>query len=637
MFITAVIAVCAVFFTSGKTASADTDDELPAYPYETHVRNYDITIDVDTDRSLKIVEDIGVYFFNNAAIIRDIPVNAGERIMNVKAYEMVNGQKRSVIYSVLSEKDDDDNEFISVDIGGYATKYKELHTYRIEYDYCLTKAQEGNDLLALTPVGAGWPCPIYDIDITLILPDGYIMDEKTFCEVKGLTDFYGTDIAVTEGVTDNGKATLSAHIDYIKKYTQVRFDVHFKEGVLSTYTDFTPYICVIAGAVLFLLLIALKFLVCNNDKVVPVVNFEAPNQMDPLMMGKLIDSKVDTVDIASLIYYFADKGYLKINFEDKDNPTLIRVVKELPESCEDYEKTTFNKLFSRGDSVRVGGLKNYFYSAIPSITGSVNSKAGRLYSGKGKAAAVAFTILSLLLFCLSPVIIALMRISLRYSVFDFVPLLFAIVPAVIVFTLSLAVKQRELKLSKIKQILIYSGIFALGFLISLLYLLIVPSAIMPLPVALLMCAICVLTVTASVMTMTKTEEYTKKLNDIIGFKNYIKLVEKKELETMLEQDPQYYYHILPYAQVLGVSKIWEEKFQDIAIEPPQWGVTGATVIEFYVLNRMISSSVSSLSKSMASHPSSSGSSGSSGWSSGGGSSFGGHSGGGHGGGGGRFR
>ena len=607
VFLVAVVDIFATLFTGGKTASADTDDDIPPRPYETYVEKYDITIAVDTNRSLKIVEDITVNFYNNAAILRDIPVNAGELIMNVKAYEMVNGQKRSVIYSVLSNEDDDGNEFITIDIGGYSTKYKELHTYRIEYDYCLTKAQEGNDLLALTPVGAGWPCPIYNISIKLILPDGYISDERTFCQVKGLTDYEGKLITVTEGVSASGKTTLSAEIDYIKKYTQVRFDVHFKEGVLSTYFDFTPYICVIAGAVLFLVLVAFKFLFFNKDKIVPVVNFEAPNQMDPLMMGKLIDSKVDAVDIASLIFYFADKGYLKINFEDKDNPTLIRLVKELPESCEDYERTTFDKLFSRGETVRAGDLKNYFYSAIPQITSSVNIKARGLYKGKGISAF--FAALSVLLFCLSPVCVALLHISLRFYFLDFVPLIFAIVPSVIVFTLAFAVKHRELKLSKIKQVLIYLGIFALGFLISLLYLLIVPKVVMPLPVALLMCVMCVLTVTASVMLVSRTKEYTKKLNDIIGFKNFIKLVEKKELETMLEQDPQYYYHILPYAQVLGVSKIWEDKFKDIAVQPPQWGVTGATVVEFYVLNRMISTSVSSLSKSMASRPYSSGYSG----------------------------
>ena len=51
---------------------------------------------------------------------------------------------------------------------------------------------------------------------------------------------------------------------------------------------------------------------------------------------------------------------------------------------------------------------------------------------------------------------------------------------------------------------------------------------------------------------TAAEAFVKQLNEIIGFKNFIKLAEKNQLEKMLEQDPQYYYHILPYAQVLGV-------------------------------------------------------------------------------------
>lgn len=34
------------------------------------------------------------------------------------------------------------------------------------------------------------------------------------------------------------------------------------------------------------------------------------------------------------------------------------------------------------------------------------------------------------------------------------------------------------------------------------------------------------------------------------------LHEKNEIEVMAEKDPNYFYHILPYAYVLGISKKW---------------------------------------------------------------------------------
>lgn len=59
---------------------------------------------------------------------------------------------------------------------------------------------------------------------------------------------------------------------------------------------------------------------------------------------------------------------------------------------------------------------------------------------------------------------------------------------------------------------------------------------------------------------------------MLGFKEFIKAAEKDRLEMLLEEDPEYYYHVLPYAQVLHVSKIWINKFKDLTVPPPTWYV-----------------------------------------------------------------
>ena len=42
------------------------------------------------------------------------------------------------------------------------------------------------------------------------------------------------------------------------------------------------------------------------------------------------------------------------------------------------------------------------------------------------------------------------------------------------------------------------------------------------------------------------------------------------LEALVEQDPKYFYSILPYAYVFGLSDKWAKKFKSIAVEPPNW-------------------------------------------------------------------
>ena len=103
---------------------------------------------------------------------------------------------------------------------------------------------------------------------------------------------------------------------------------------------------------------------------------------------------------------------------------------------------------------------------------------------------------------------------------------------------------------------------------------------------------------------------------------------------MLQENPQLYYDVLPYAQVLGVTKEWEGKFKSITIEPPSWcsGEASFSVFDYVLLNSMLRSSfVSAMSRPK---PKGGGT-----FLGGGGSGghFGGFSGGGHGGGGGGVR
>jgi len=48
---------------------------------------------------------------------------------------------------------------------------------------------------------------------------------------------------------------------------------------------------------------------------------------------------------------------------------------------------------------------------------------------------------------------------------------------------------------------------------------------------------------------------------ILGFRNYLNTAEKNQLNALVEEDPDYFYNILPYTYVLGISKKWIETFE----------------------------------------------------------------------------
>ncbi len=610
------------------SAGAVTSEEIK---YSYFFENYEAVYDVRPNRSMRVTETLTVHYTGteSTGFIKYLPVNGGEQVRNVKIYEMSGNTEKNIPYYVYTEQDDSYNNYMCFDIGSTSRKTGETHTYVVEYDFCLTKAQEGENSLYLNIIGVDRLsyCNIADSNVKLILPQGYVGGK---CYVGKLGSTAETPFTAA---TENGRFVLKLENQPLAYNEGVTFLLDFEDGALSTYSEFTPYWFVIAGLAFLIVLITLKVTVFNKGTITPVVNFEAPDGIDPLMMGKLIDNTVNNEDITSLIFYWADKGFLKINFEDQDDPVLIKTIISLPSETPDYQIMMFNALFRDGEIVKISSLQNRFYITVSKVTAAVNSKVKGLYSGKSLGISLLFAFLGGILPGFAALIISAFTISLKYLVLA--PLITAI-PLLAAYGLTEALKYNSLKLNKRKKALYFSGIAILCVAITAVYTFLMPNWIIDyLPKAILCAVSCIISV-AAVLLVNRTEYYTGKLNSIIGFRNFIRLSEKDVLEKMLEQDPQFYYHVLPYAQVLGVSDIWEEKFQSLTVEPPQWATYSAVhgIIHFHMMNSIIKSSFSNMSKTMVSRPSSSGSGGHGGF---GGGFGGGHVGGGHGGGGFRGR
>ena len=94
----------------------------------------------------------------------------------------------------------------------------------------------------------------------------------------------------------------------------------------------------------------------------------------------------------------------------------------------------------------------------------------------------------------------------------------------------------------------------------------------------------------------RTEYGIEMLGKIKGFKKFLKIAKKEELEQKVKENPNYFYDIMPYTYVLGVSKKWIKKFTDIKINDPEW-YEGESY-QYLDIERTISYA----NNSMASHP-----------------------------------
>ena len=622
-------ALLCVFAFSGTTASADTYGGDYRYEFD----DYNIVYDISANSEIRVTEVIKVNYLgrNSTGFMRDIPTNAGAQVkdISVEGVKLITGDT-DVPYEVRI----DDSDFVTVDIGDSLGKFGKSETYRLSYLYCLGNTTINEGKLSLNPIGSGNSCNINHAKITLVLPDGYISGSAVRY-VGALGEDDTGDKIYSETVNENGRTVITTETSNLKPMTAVTFDLAFEEGAIGMYFDFTPYWFVIAAAALLLLTICVKLFLFSRTNLTPVVNFEAPEGMDPLIMGKLIDNKVNSEDVTALIFYWADKGYLKINLDDKDNPTIIRI-KNLPATAESYEHTVFSGLFKNGDAVRTNDLKYVFYPTFERATALANEKAKGLYMSSSIGVSIIFALLSGLLIGIAPFVLGIMNMSLMTYLFGFI----ALIPALVLYGFTESIMYNKLKNRGGKNVL-FGVLLALGILAcTAAFTFIIPSSVMPLIPKLLICLICFTNVSVAVCIISRTREYTEKLNQIVGFRNFILCAEKDRLEALLESDPQYYYHVLPYAQVLNVSDIWEEKFKNLTVAPPAWATSSSfeIALDFMILNSLIRHSMTSIASGMISRPSASGMNGGGMNGFGGfGGSFGGHSGGGFGGGGSRGR
>lgn len=99
----------------------------------------------------------------------------------------------------------------------------------------------------------------------------------------------------------------------------------------------------------------------------------------------------------------------------------------------------------------------------------------------------------------------------------------------------------------------------------------------------------------------RTDKGHEILEKIEGFKMFLETAEKERLETLVFDDPKYFYNILPYAYVLGVSDKWVKKFEGIAVEPPEW-YSGSNTFNTFMLWHFMSSTMSQATQAMTSAP-----------------------------------
>ena len=601
---------------------------LNCYANDYDITKYDVEIVVDQHNKYSIKENIDTYFnVSKHGIIRRIPL-----YNNIKRQDGNNEKNRVLISNIKVSEEFDlsrKNDNYVLKIGSADKTLTGKHSYTISYDYDIGLDKNNKyDELYFNIIGTNSDTSISNVTFKITMPKEFDASKLGFSygeygESNTDNISYDVDGNVITGSFDG---TLLAG-EGLNVRMELPEGYFIRKSVGSSLLECWYYIIPILG-VLISYLIWKKY--GKDDQVVDVVSFYPPENMNSLDVAFAKKGSVNSNDAVSLLVYLASKGYIKI-VEDKKSKSrfTIQKVKEYDGNNKE-EELFFRGLFKKvWDSISSDELNESFYLTINSILTKKNSTANRkeIFNSKSSNKRYILFLFMLITSSLSTIIPAL-GYKLSDVIFSIIICnLIGIVALIIVgiiydnnctkkglnsalgfaffFVLALAVANFTIIGF---EYVYYDTVYLIGFIL---------------------CMVCTYLIYFFYLIVTKRTEYGNKvLGEINGFKKFLETAEKDKLESLVHDDPAYFYNILPYAYVLGVSDAWIKQFEGIAIAPPEW-YESADTFDYYRFNRSLNRTIHSASRVMNSVPQSSGGS-----SSGGGFSGGGFSGGGSGGGGG---
>ncbi len=589
---------------------------LAAFPakasaYEYELNGYDVNIRVEENNILHITETIQACFYvSKHGIYRYIPLKN-----NIRRFDGSSSVARAKVKNVTCSEEfttsiSDDNYVIK--IGDKDVTLTGDKSYTISYDYELANdTLKGKDEFYFNMIGTGWTdTQISNVTFSIDMPKEFDQSKLGFSWGS-----FGTANSLdvpydVEGNTIRGSLASDFVLGPSEGLT-VRLELPDGYFVPRAEDHTMQYVNWAVALIGLLISFTLWMKVGRDRGVVERVEFTPPEDRNSVEIAFLHKGELEEEDVVSLLLYLANKGYLRIDRVESHG--LFRGNKEFSiTKVKDYDGTNeeerlfMSGLFMSGNVVTKADLRNKFYITVSSIVELVNSKQNKCIIFEKNSInkgwiPVLFTIVSIVLATVLPLLDCSGSIvtAVRGAIFPCVGL----IPACLMI---FGKSNWPTRLFAIVWCLGLGGI---------------PSYMLDWPVisqnpyylaSFIIAIVCSIGMMFFMSIMSKRTEYGADiLGRTRGFKQFIEIAERERLEALVEENPSYFYDILPYAYIFGISDKWIKNFEYIVIEPPEWspGFGGNGGFQAAAFSAFMMDTMSSASVAMNSSPSSSSGSG----------------------------
>lgn len=509
--------------------TAFAEDNHPYEPY--YFTHYDVSVNVREDNTLEVTEKIDAYFNEERhGIYRTIPTFNTVRRADGSATS-IRAKVRDIRVSE-NHSVDRDLDYCSIRIGAEDSLVTGDHSYTISYQYVLGEDKnEDFDEFYYNIIGDQWDTYIDEVSFTITMPKEFDSSLLGFS-----TGDYGTVGTDTVEYTVDGNVISGRTTQGLAPYNALTIRTQLPDGYF--YFNKPLYYAKLAALVV-IPLIALAVVLTlwskfgRDKKVVKVVEFYPPEGMSSADVAYWYNGAIDNKSLVPLLIELANEGYVEIIEKDsKHGDFEIRRLKQSYDGPDSSKWLFFNGLFKYPGSkvVREDDLKEKFYVTLAEISKKYNSTKNRTKVFNKKS----------LLMRMTGWLVSIAGILLT------------------LFLSALIIGGTEKTIFTAVGVIIGICAFVLSFFIR-----------------------------------QRTDTGHQILQKIEGFKLFLETAEKERLETLVEDNPQYFYNILPYAYVLGVSDKWISKFEGIALEPAEWYSSSHpfnTIMFYHFINRTIESS-----------------------------------------------
>lgn len=559
--------------------------------------NYRVNAEVSKRNVIHYNEKIDVTFIDEShGIFRTIPI-AGKlyyrvdgklikdwrfsKITNIKANDEVTTFKKKQM----------DGELEVLRLGKKNIAYRGPKSYNLSYDYTIFKgltSDYDNDTVYLSLLPIGWQSKIKNFSLDLTLPKR--IEKK---DLKLYAGKYGNTENLIKMAKirylDNGKMQILVDVKNVPMGAGLTIFAKVPKDYFENEFTRNAYIWSLLGygGALLVILGVLWFFFGRDAKIIKTVEFYPPENMDPIYMSYLVNGELPFSAMSSLFVYMANRGYLKIHSNgekgDFEDFILEKVGDEYSLKSEPgYIKDLYLEIFRYEDRVDFENLDIDFWERFQKIYGYAEYECEKRAKNVYKKGYMKLRNLMLLGIIAYLVMVAFTLYNVGAQSLIFVGIFFVLG---MFYTLGfIKVVDMVHTMKRWKFIFKWLAIFILGVFDTFILAFLTRNSDFGYT-GFIIGGIIIVSVIFMANANAVSEFGARILGQIMGFKEYLKLVEVDKLKMMAEEDPNYFFNIMPYAYVLGLSDVWIKKFKKIKIDVPSWGVgmSGFEAIYLYHL------------------------------------------------------